>query len=60
VIDANGSEDIFADKFEVRYPGAWVAGHQEGMFLHDVWGKAVDVKGLVRDSVRERDRGNLV
>ncbi len=55
MIDANGSEDIFADKFEVRYPGAWVAGHHD-----DVWGKAIDVKGMGRDSVRERDRGILV
>jgi len=28
--------------------------------MDDVWGEAVDVKGMGRDSFSERDRGSLV
>ena len=51
-----GSEDILADRLEVCDPCAWVASHQEGAGLVNVWGEAIDVKCLSESAVRQANR----
>ena len=54
------SYGVFADELEVRNPRAGVASHQKIMFLNDVRRESVDMEGLCRDPVGERDRSGLV
>ncbi len=59
-IDATTSHNMLADLLKVCNSRTWAASHSKCVLLDDVWGQAVEVEGLSRDTVRGGDRGSRV